>query len=902
MTRVPVAVPLVLALAIATALSFAIAAAPAQAAAAAGKRAPSRPPLETGTGNAGSRVSAEEEASSSAAPSGGDPLQSNGLNSPLCSDASGELPGGALRDCRSSGFEGELAPTGDYGLDVHIGTSITDLGGYAAVIIENILQLWWTMLVAVVRGVIVILDWCYAIDLLNSPAMSGVAHGLRETQRTFTQPWLVIVLAVASVLALYHGLIRRRVAETVGEALLMMAMMVGGLWVILNPTGTVGALGAWANEASLGTLAAAAGRSPDHPDRTFAESNRELFRAAIDAPWCFIEFGNVGWCEAPVEGRLHTAAMKLAAQARAGGEGVGGGSSLVHKALAVPVKIIEWGFGAGGQSEAPHVSLQSAALLRGARTNGELFLALPANGTARNSIGNEWSLFHVLCGRSEEPCSGSTAGEAEFRTQEGTWSRAIGLTLVAFGVLGMLLLLGFIGWHLLFAAFMSLIYLLLTPAAVLLPALGEGGRSAFRTWVLRLLGAVTSKLIYSFLLGAVLMVQRVLGSAHLFGWLIQWLMLSSLWWIVYLRRHRLFDLVHGASSGRGESRSVVRRVSNALESRKGMAATRWAKRRLSQPGPSVERRRRLAQAGRERAQQIADAQVDRGLGHKYREAGKLVAEGDAAQARISAKRRRLDGIKAKHVAALAAVAEAKSAHDAALVDQSLFSPLERNHAATNHGARELAHRKRAASLQHRMGVLQAEIDRDQGALTAARQNVKGGERAKRATSKPYTLAQAAEHGRYLDAQAALPRGERDYAGMAGVADLTGWDYERLDPRSQREARLQIDRELAKRSEMSGAVADMAARAGGGSVGWRDKRQGSKELESRIGGSAHAPIRRPPNGPGPGRRGLEDGPEATRNQGAARTAHVRTRRRGSPVLDDAREVAARRKRQLGGDRP
>ncbi len=109
------------------------------------------------------------------------------------------------------------------------------------------------------------LDWCFTFDLLNSSAMSGVGRGLRATQSTFTQPWLVLALALASMLATYNGLVRRRVAETLGEALLMVAMMAGGLWVIMDPSGTVGALGEWANDASLGTLAAVAAGTPDIP-------------------------------------------------------------------------------------------------------------------------------------------------------------------------------------------------------------------------------------------------------------------------------------------------------------------------------------------------------------------------------------------------------------------------------------------------------------------------------------------------------------------------------------------------------------------------------------------------------------------------------------------------------------
>ena len=101
----------------------------------------------------------------------------------------------------------------------------------------------WMALVWAVHALVVMLEWCFTIDLLDGGTAVGVGRGLREMQAAFTEPWLPIVLAAASVLALYHGLIRRRVADTLGEALLMGAMMVAGIWVITDPTGTVGALG-----------------------------------------------------------------------------------------------------------------------------------------------------------------------------------------------------------------------------------------------------------------------------------------------------------------------------------------------------------------------------------------------------------------------------------------------------------------------------------------------------------------------------------------------------------------------------------------------------------------------------------------------------------------------------------
>jgi hypothetical protein len=261
-------------------------------------RAPSDPPLSSG-GTAA--LSPEVEASASASPSGGDSLVDNGLGSPLCDERSGaELSSAAERNCRSSGFEAAQAPTGNYAFDVHINTGVTDWGNDLSASVQNVAQWGWMLLVAIVHGVIVMLEWSYTVDLLKSSAMREVTKALSETQAAFTRPWLVLALTVAAVLAMYHGIVRRQVSETLGQVVLMGVMMLAGFWVIVNPLGTVGALGAWANEAGLGTLGAVVAGTPDTPDRTLAESMESVFSGTIGGPWCYMEFGNVGWCEEPV--------------------------------------------------------------------------------------------------------------------------------------------------------------------------------------------------------------------------------------------------------------------------------------------------------------------------------------------------------------------------------------------------------------------------------------------------------------------------------------------------------------------------------------------------------------------------------------------------------------------------
>ena len=442
----------------------------------------------------------------------------------------------------------------------------------------------WMALVWVVHALCVMLEWCFTLNLLDSPASGQLGSGLRQMQRALTDPWIPLVLSVACVLVLYDGLVRRRVADTLGQALMMAVMMIAGLWAIADPGGSVGALGSWANEASLGTLAAAARGTPSGTPLALGQSMQVVFSAAIEVPWCYLEFGNVGWCREPgrTEGRLRAAGLKIASQELSeAGCGTRG-------ADACPPSLGAKGLGL----------VHSAQLLREADSNGAIFLALPANGPQRNSINGEGSLLRTICQSSDSTdCRGSGAAEAEFRTGGETWSRMGGLLLILGGALGMVLLLGFIALRLLSAALFSLFYLLIAPGMVLAPALGDGGRALFRRWAGQLLGAVVSKLLFSFLLGVVLAVLGILASLRALGWWTQWLLMSAFWWGAYLRRHQALGVAQGAFAQRPpperrhQPRSVAKRVSDTLETRKAMAAMRWARGRRTAAAGTGEPRR-----------------------------------------------------------------------------------------------------------------------------------------------------------------------------------------------------------------------------------------------------------------------------------------------------------------------
>jgi hypothetical protein len=790
---------------------------------------------------------------------------SNGLGSPLCKGALGvgELSSADQRDCETSGFVAAMAPTGNYGLDVHIDTGVLGIssGGLLTGVQDLFVAPVWMALVWAVHALVVMLEWCFTIDLLDSASAGEVGAGLRQVQADFTAPWLALVLALASVLALYRGLILRRVSETLGHALLMLAMTAGGMWVILDPTGTVGALGRWANQASLGTLAVTAKGRPTGAGRALADSMAGVFAAAIEVPWCYLEFGDVGWCRSPgrLDERLRATGLKIASSELA---------TVGCKLEASPF----YSCVAPGSEQAKALE-HSAQLLRTAPNNGAIFLALPANGPARNSINEQGSLLRALCQGSEATnCHGPTAAQAEFRTNGGTWKRVGGLLLIVAGVLGILLLLGYIGLRLLGAAIFSLLLLLLAPLAVLAPALGESGRLAFRRWATLLLGSVVSKLLFSFLLGAVLAVLAILSNLNALGWWTQWLLMSAFWWGAFLHRHQTIGLARGALGGEqvGPHRSIARRAKEALQTPNALLRGAGQLRsKLSPSAPTVEQRRARATAGRLRAKQLGDAQVGRSLERELEEARARLAGGAASQARAASMGQRLRRLRR-------ARAEAIAAGDS----------------------------RRAASLGMREAAIAEGLAGEQAALGGARSVLTKGQRARLRTGENHDKQEREQRGRFLDAQAALPASgraagdgsRRDYASLAGLAGHGRSEYERLGPRAQREARLRIDRELATRRELGAAAADVALTSGADRPARRERRQGRQDLDRALGERLRASGHRQPPST------TASSPLDAWKRAGARSEQVQPRRRSSTVLDDAREVAARRKRQLGRDRP
>ncbi len=829
---------------------------------AAGPRSQAGPALTQGAGSSGGD---EAAASAEATVGEADPLVSNGLGSPSCRGGfgAGELPSGVRGNCETSGFAAAAAPTGNFGVDVHIDTGVLGLssGGLLASVQDLCVTPLWMALVWAVHALVVMLEWCFTIDLLDSASVQlGVARGLRQAQAAFTVPWLATVLAVGAVVLAYDGLVRRQVAESLGRALLALAMTAGGLWLMIDPAGTIGALGGWANQASLGTLAVSARGTPAQPGATLDGAMRTVFAAVVEGPWCYLEFGNVGWCRDPrrLDPRLRSAALALATEEST---------------------QIDCGASAPAAGCAPHESVDaralahSARLLRAARTNGAIFLALPANGAGRNSINDSRSLLRAIC-QSEDAtrCRGPSASEAEFRTNHGTWPRVGGLLLIVAGAVGMLLLLGFLAMRLLTAALFSLLYLLMAPLVSLAPALGESGRTLFRKWGMRLVAAVASKLLFSFVLGAILAVLGILADLEALGWWTQWLLMSAFWWAAFMHRDQALQLASGRSDRQqagprrrtivrqlgayGPRRRIAERVQTARERRRRHAADDSAAtaRREGSARERVEsgRSRRPAEA----PGAFPEPQARRVIDAEERDAGVRRAAIATGETRVATLGGRLTRIR----------------HEAAVASKS-------------------GDRRRALRLTSRGERVEAEAREARAELDRAR-----GPKADDRGGSPSQGRSGLEHerARFLDAQSKLPAAvdahraraaiRRDYVALAGLVGQGAREYERLAPREQRAARLTIDRELAIRRErlLTGEGVDRSRSS-------LRAQSPSEETSGREVARLAEPARGRDGRPVPWRAPESRRPESN---GASE----------STVMQDARAVAERRKRQLGIGQP
>ena len=169
-----------------------------------------------------------------------------------------------------------------------------------------------------------------------------------------------------------------------------------------------------------------------------------VFAAAIEAPWCYLEFGDVGWCRDParLDRRLHDAGLQIAAQERAPPDARAGDRFDGMR---------------NSRRFARRGAVAQRPMLRGARTNGAVSShSRPTTGAQLDQPGVLAAARAVRRARRHVvPRTDGRPGGVPHGRRHLAASRRPAADLA--GALGMLLLLGFIALRLLAAALLSLL-------------------------------------------------------------------------------------------------------------------------------------------------------------------------------------------------------------------------------------------------------------------------------------------------------------------------------------------------------------------------------------------------------------------------------------------------------------
>ena len=490
-----------------------------------------KPGVATGAKGAGA-----EALPPPAIPYGGslDPTAVLGIENPLCGEPS-KLSAQQVRNCRSSHSPEAAFPVGNYGWDVHVesGGFISSLFVPAVSFVLQMLSVLWLLLLMMLKGCLIILGFAFSLSpFTNNRMLSQIGTGLTSFYDHLTSPWLSTLFVILGGWGLYNGLIRRKAGETMGGMLMALVMMLAALWIIHSPRETVGRLAEAVNSTSLAAVSAPSSGHVSAPIRSYNDAMSAVWNQMTAIPFCAMDFSDVQWCMTtkPSEGALESAR-----------EGLGEGDAFTQQLLS-------------GLPSAP--DLATAALAHDlstyfgrAPTIRDLYLRFSPLSGPRDKL---WDYYN---GEPDErvglpleigpqiDIGGGSSGHApdkvSMQGRSGVLTRMVMVLVFTIGLLGGLLLLLWLAMKLVMATASAFVLVLATPLAMFFPVFGQSGRAIFTRWATSLLGAVVAKLIYSGLLGVVLLGSSVIGQAigHSSPTL-GLVAVMAFWWAVFLSREK----------------------------------------------------------------------------------------------------------------------------------------------------------------------------------------------------------------------------------------------------------------------------------------------------------------------------------------------------------------------------
>ena len=486
-----------------------------------------------------------------------DYLSDLGLTSPFCGGPGLSSP--QQENCRHTGSPWSEYPIGNYGLDINTGSNgggilSLDVNGFVTGLLQQLANGLWMFGLYVLKGTITLIELAFGLDLFGNPrAMGGISAALANLYDNFDVPWISALLAAIGLWGIWTGLVQRRHTYTIGATITSVLMVVAAMWIIAQPSSTIGFAYEAANEAALDLIAAPSQGNAGNPQGAFAGAMSSLWTQMVRGPWCALDFTSVAFCE----GKPEQAAVKQAAEdayrdnsillpeladamSPAGGDckNAGGDEIAGERVISSGERAI---------SCIQHY-VENHEPYPPPATRADLYLRYSPGSQPRTDL---WTYYHgtddahILIFDVGGGHAGKNPAAVSIQGTDG-WITRIGLLLLlGLGLLGALLMLVWIAVRLVLQTCTGLVLLMLTPIALLLPAFGEHGRSMFARWATSLLGAMIGKAWYAAMLAA-----AVTGSAAIVDLAgtgtsrgVSLLLLDAFWWTYFLQRNQILALI-----------------------------------------------------------------------------------------------------------------------------------------------------------------------------------------------------------------------------------------------------------------------------------------------------------------------------------------------------------------------
>lgn len=387
-------------------------------------------------------------------------------------------------------------PLDNYGLDEQVQFGITHLGNIFDAVTQWVVQMIWFGLLYVFNGIMVMLQWAFSLDLLQS-SMSKLTEALQVMREHIDTPWGLCAVAAMALWGIWNGLVRKKSIDTLRGLLVSVLCMSALLVVIGNPVETLGQFTSAANGASTEMLDSITSGSVSEPQQAVGSTEETLFNTVILRPWCALQFGDVDYCLSKPKGINQSVADTwLQAQPDS-----------------------EW-----------RTSLWNITKSKNAEEAEEEEFGQNPPGSDTN-LGNMYN----LAGHPErvEMISGGGAS---------SMARLGLLVLIVVGLLGAICLFTYLAVRLLMAALFVLVLAMFAPAMFLVAALGESGRASVVAWATRLLGSILTKVVFALFLAVIVAASNLVTDLNL-GFFPTWIVFIAFWWGVLLKRKDLLALL-----------------------------------------------------------------------------------------------------------------------------------------------------------------------------------------------------------------------------------------------------------------------------------------------------------------------------------------------------------------------